>query len=83
MKIELKPYGLVYCDNADIYDVYTIIIDTEDKKLDLCDNIGMSIGTIYYENCKEVGYLKYNNRERLTGESEIIISDGEIIYKGD
>lgn len=79
MKIEFEPYGLVYTDNVDIYDVKFIIIDKEEKTIDLCDQWGMSIGNIHYENEKEVGYLKYNKDERLTGDDEIIIKNGEVV----
>lgn len=78
MKIEFEPYALIYTDDTDIYDVYSIIIDQDEKKIDVCDAFGMSIGTIHYENCKECGYLKYNSRERLTGDFEIIIKNGQL-----
>lgn len=78
-KIEFEPYGLVYTDNVDIYDVAFIIIDEGEKTIDLCDQWGMSIGNIHYENEKEVGYLKYDKDERLTGDYETIIKNGEVV----
>ena len=82
MRIDFNPYVIVYTDDTDIYDVHLIIIDTEEKTIDCCDTYGMSIAGIHYENAKEIGYLKYNEKERLTGDSEILVKNGKLIIQG-
>lgn len=79
MKIDFNPYVIIYTDDTDIYDVRFIIIDKKDKTIDCCDSNGFSIAGIHYENAKEIGCLYYNNRERLTGESDIIIQNGKVV----
>lgn len=79
MKIDFNPYALVYTDDTDIYDVYFIIIDETEKTIDLCDSNGFSIGNVHYENSKEIGCLYYDDNERLNGDSDIIVKNGELI----
>lgn len=31
MRIQFSPYVLIYTDNVDVYDVYQIVIDEEEK----------------------------------------------------
>lgn len=82
MKINFTPYAIVYTDTVDIYDVYFIIIDTEEKTIDCSDSYGFSIANIHYEDCNEIGYLEYDEKEeRLNGESHIIIKNGEVVIK--
>lgn len=81
MRIDFNPYALVYTDDTDIYDVYFIIIDEAEKTIDLCDNHGFSIGNVHYENAKEIGYLYYDENERLNGDSDIIVENGKLQIK--
>lgn len=78
MRIDFSPYVLMYTDDTDIYDVHFIIIDEENKTIDCCDEYGFSIAGIHYKNSEEIGYLTYNERERLTGDSEILIKNGKL-----
>lgn len=80
MKIEFTPFGLIYTDDTDIYDVKGIIIDEEDKKIDAYDEYGMSIATIHYEDSRAVGVKKYDMEGKLTGDWKDIINYGEIIH---
>ena len=79
MRINFNPYVLIYTDDTSIFDVHFIIIDKEEKTIDCCDEYGMSIAMIHYKDCEEVGYLKYNNKERFTGDVEIIIKNGKVV----
>lgn len=81
MKINFTPYAIVYTDTVDIYDVYFIIIDTEEKTIDCSDSNGFSIANIHYEECNEIGFLEYDERERLTGDSHIIVKNGKVVIK--
>ncbi|MBR3209098.1 MAG: hypothetical protein IKF82_02400 [Bacilli bacterium] len=81
MRIDFKPYALLYTDEVDIYDVHFIIVDEEEKTIDVCDESGFSIAGIHYKNSKEIGFLKYNERERLTGDYETIIKNGKLEFK--
>lgn len=74
-KIEFKPYALVHTDNVDIYEVHSLFIDEDEKSIDLCDEWNMSMGKIYYEDCKTVECLIYNEYEKLTGEVKTIIEN--------
>ncbi len=74
-KIEFKPYTLVHTDNVDIYEVHSLFIDEDEKSIDLCDEWNMSMGKIYYEDCKTVECLIYDENERLTGEIKTIIKN--------
>lgn len=78
MRIDFEPYALLYTDNVDIYDVYFIIVDEEEKTIDVCDSNGFSIGNIHYEDCKIVGYLSYNYNDELTGNGNIIVKNGSL-----
>lgn len=80
MRIQFSPYVLIYTDNVDVYDVYQIVINEEEKTIDCSDNNGFMIANIHYENLNEVGCLKYDENERLTGESKTIIEKGNIVY---
>lgn len=80
-KIEFKPYALVHTDNVDIYEVHSLFIDEDEKSIDICDEWNMSMGKIYYEDCKTVECLTYDKNERLTGEIKTIIKNAKI-YKG-
>ena len=79
MRIDFKPYALIYSDDADIYDVYFIIIDDGDKTIDCCDQHGFSIAKIFYAKSEEIGYLKYDENERLSGDDDIIVKNGELV----
>lgn len=79
MKIDFNPYAIVYTDDVSIYDVSFIIIDEGDRTIDICDQSGFSIAGIEYSECKEIGYMPYNTNERLTGETVIIIKNGELV----
>lgn len=79
MKIDFNPSALVFTDVTDIYDVYFMIIDGDEKTIDCSDNTGMSIAYIHYEDCKECGYLPYSDDGKLTGDVVSFIKDGELI----
>lgn len=84
MRIDFYPYALVCTDAVDIYDVHFIIIDEHEKTIDCSDQHGFSIANIHYQECKEVEILKYDKNERLNGDFEIIVQNGQLIYnKGD
>ena len=83
IKIEFSPYAIIYTDYTDIYAVHFIIIDEEEKTIDCCDEYGFSIAGIHYADAKEIGYLTYNYRERLTGDSYILIKNGELVIEND
>lgn len=80
MRIDFYPYGLLYTDDIDIYDVHFIIIDEEEKTIDVCDQHGFSIANIHYENIKEIECLLYDEKERLNGETLDIVKNGKLIY---
>lgn len=80
MRIQFSPYVLIYTDNVDVYDVHQIVIDESEKTIDCSDSNGFMLANIHYENLNKVGCLKYDENEKLTGESEIIIEKGNIIY---
>ena len=81
MKLEFEPYVVICTGNVDIYDINMIIIDEEDKTIDCSDINGFTIAVINYENEEEVGYLEYDEKELLTGESYPIVKNGEIVVK--
>ncbi len=83
MKIEFNPYAIVYTDETDIYDVHFIIINEEDKTIDCCDERGFAIAGIHYAKAEVIGYLTYNYRERLTGDSYILIKNGKLVINND
>lgn len=76
-KIEFNPYALLYTENVDIYDVYFIIIG--DETIEVCDMNGFGIANIHYKECEEVGYIKYNKRERITDDDITIVKNGELV----
>lgn len=78
MRIDFNPYAIIYTDDTDIYDVYFIIIDETEETIDVCDNQGFSIANIHYKNAKEIGCLYYGDDERLNGDSDIIVENGEL-----
>lgn len=78
MRLDFRPYALVYTDNVNIADVHFIIIDEHDRTIECNDEYGMVIALIYYQDCEEVGYLKYNHFEELTGDSETIVKNGKL-----
>lgn len=79
MKIDFNPYAIVYTDNTDIYDVSFIIVDEENKTIDVCDTTDFSIAGIHYQECEEIGYLPYTTDERLQGNTVVIIKNGELV----
>ena len=79
MRVDFNPSALVFTDATDIYDVYFLIIDEDEKTIDCSDNNGMSIANIHYSECETIGYLPYNNEGKFTGEQVIIIKNGELI----
>lgn len=83
MKINFSPYAIIYTDYTDIYDVHFIIIDEEAKTIDCSDEYGFSIAAIHYAEAKEIGYLIYTSDERLSGDSEILIKNGEVVIDND
>ena len=83
MRIDFNPYVLMYTDDTDIYDVYFIIIDEEEKTIDCCTSSGFSIAMIHYKDTKEIGYLEYDTNERLTGEDIILVKNGKLVINND
>lgn len=79
MKIAFNNYATVDSGTTDIYDVYFIIIDEEQKTIECNDYNGMAIGTIFYEECEECAYLPIDNNDRLTGERIIIVKNGKVV----
>lgn len=82
MRIDLKPYGLVYSGDTDIYDVDFLIIDEEEKTIECNSSSGFAIANIHYDECDEVGYLEYGDDERLTGNDITIAKDGKLVIGG-
>ena len=80
MRIDFEPYAIVYTDHTDIYDVHFIVIDEKEKFLELNDANGFVIAGIHYEGIEEVGYLTYNEKERLTGDEHSLIKNGKLIF---
>lgn len=78
MRLDFDPYAMMFTDTVSIYDVYFIIIDEDDGTIECNDQFGMIIGLIHYKNCEEVGYLKYNHFEELTGDEELIVKNGKL-----
>ena len=78
MRLDFKPYAMIFTDAVSICDVYFIIIDEDAGTIECNDQFGMVIGLIYYKDCEEVGYIKYNHFEELTGDSEIIVENGKL-----
>lgn len=78
MRIDFKPYAIIYTDDTSIYDVSSIIIDDVEKTIDVSDTDGFSIANISYWKTKEVGCLYYDENERLNGDSDIIVKNGEL-----
>ena len=83
MKIKLNNGGYVSTTNCTFYDVYIIIIDEEEKTIDVSDQFGMMIGLIHYENEKEITFAEYDSFGRLKPEIEDIIENGKIIWNKD
>ena len=81
MRIDLKNGGYVSTTNCTFYDAYILIIDKEEKTIDVSDQWGMMIGLIHYENEKEITYAEYDSFGRLKPEIEDIVENGKVVYK--
>lgn len=82
MRFDFNPTAIVYTDSTDIYDVYFLIIDKDDKTIELNDQSGFSIGLIHYENCEECGYMPHSTDLKLNGENFPLVKNGELIFEG-
>lgn len=75
MKIKLND-AIISTDNCNFYNVYLLIIDEEDKSIDISDSFGMTIGYIYYGNEKEVIAINNKNNEK---EFIDIVINGKVV----
>lgn len=82
MKIDLQYGGIIMTADCTFYDADMLIINEEEKSIDISDSNGMMIGMIYYDNStKEVTMNKYDSHGRLTGNIIDIINNGKLVYK--
>ena len=80
MRIDLKNGGIVATNTCDLYDAYILIIDKEEKSIDVSDQKGMMIGRIMYEK-ENVETLEYDSNGHLDDTlGKIIIKEGEIVW---
>ena len=81
MKIYLRYGGVVMTPSCAFLDPYMLIVDEDEKTIEINDNMGMVEGIIYYENEKYVDINRRNENNRLLGDVVPIVKDGEVIYK--
>lgn len=79
IKIELEHGGIVTTDNCAYYDVYMLIVNKEEKQIEIDDSSGFAIGLINYED-EDVEALLYKVDGTLDKVSRSIAVDGEIQY---
>lgn len=81
MKIYLRYGGVVMTPSCTFFDPYLLIIDKDEKTIEINDNMGMIEGMIHYENEKYVDINRRDENDKLLGDVIPIIKDGEIVYK--
>ena len=79
IKIELEHGGIVITDNCAYYDVYMLIVNKEEKQIEINDSSGFATGLINYED-EDVEALLYKVDGTLDEVSRSIAVDGEIQY---
>ncbi len=80
-KLMIKNGGILSTKNCDYYDVYLLMIDTEEKTIDVSDNTGFSIGLIHYKDEKEISLYKYDDEGKLGDDDVMIIKNGEFLWQ--
>ena len=63
------------------YDTYLLIIDKEEKTIEINDHMSMVEGMIHYEDEKEVEFIRRNEKDELDENIISIVKDGELVYK--
>ena len=79
IKIELEHGGIVTTDNCAYCDVYMLIVNKEEKQIEINDSSGFTIGLINYED-ENVEALLYRVDGTLDKAPRNIAIDGEIQY---
>ena len=79
IKIELEHGGVVTTDNCAYYDVYMLIVNKEEKQIEINDSSGFAFGLINYED-ENVEALLYRVDGTLDEAPRSIAIDGEIQY---
>lgn len=81
MKLYMRYGGLVMTSTCTFYDPYLLIIDEDEKTIEINDNMGMVEGMIHYKNEEEVTIMRRNEKDELDGNEIPIVENGELIYK--
>lgn len=64
MKIDFQNGALIMTEDCSYCDVYMLIIDEEEKTIDVSDDYGMMIGMIHYDdNIKNVDAKIYDEQD--------------------
>lgn len=64
MKIDFPNGALIMTEDCSYCDVYMLIIDEEEKTIDVSDDYGMMIGMIHYDdNIKNVDAKIYDEQD--------------------
>lgn len=64
MRIDFPNGALIMTEDCSYCDVYMLIIDEEEKTIDVSDNYGMMIGMIHYDdNIKNVDAKIYDEQD--------------------
>ena len=64
MRIDFPNGALIMTEDCSYCDVYMLIIDEEEKTIDVSDNYGMMIGMIHYDdNIKNVDAKIYDKQD--------------------
>lgn len=80
-KIRIKNGGIVATDHCEYYDAHLLIIDTDEKTIEVSDTTGFSNGLIHYEDEKEITVLTYDEDGRIEGEQMDIIKNGDLAWQ--
>ena len=81
MKIYMRYGGLLMTSTCTFYDPYLLIIDEEEKTIEINDHMSMTEGMIHYKNEEEVEFIRRNEKDELTGDCIQIIENGKLVYK--
>ena len=77
-KIDLNG-ATVFSDDCNIYDVYMLIIDEDEKSIDCSDANGFTIALIYYEDSESCGFINCDENGRLKGYAEELVKNGMLV----
>ena len=78
MKINLNG-AIVFSQDCSIYEVYSIIIDNDEKTIECNDINGFTIALIHYEESDECGYINYDEKGNIMPYAEEIVKNGKLV----